>query len=217
MRLTSKSVYEALKNVRLKFFVPLYNLRYSSIVKSLQSYPAKTVLDLGCGQGTLLPKIGKYADLLIGLDLFPHGWIKYAKANKGNIRNVELIKSDAFHLPFTEGTFDVVIAADVFEHFQKLPDALQEVDSILKIEGRLIISAPAENFIYKFMRVLYRSQPTYKQSKSEPIGDFHYHKASEIFDFCTDSFMLIDKKMIPFSIPLWLIFEVKKMQKPSIT
>lgn len=203
-------MYEALKKVRLKFFTPVYNLRYSVIAKTLQSYPAKIVLDLGCGQGTLLPKIADYTDFLIGLDLFPHGWIKETRDNSRNIRNVELIKSDAFHLPFKQGTFDVVIAADIFEHFEQLPNALQEVDNVLKIGGRLIVSAPTENVLYKFMRVFYRSQPTYKQSKSKPVGDFHFHKASEIFNFCTDFSRLIDKKVIPFSIPLWLIFEVEK-------
>lgn len=168
------------------------------------------VLDLGCGQGTLFPYIAEHIELLVGLDLFPHDWIKDAKANRKNLHNVELIKSDAFHLPFRKEIFDAITAADVFEHMEHISSALKEVDRTLKKEGRIIVSVPTENGFYKFLRIFYRSQPEYKSSKSSPISDYHFYNASQIYDFFTRVYQPVQKKMVPFKIPLWLIFEVKK-------
>jgi SAM-dependent methyltransferase len=45
-------------------------------------------------------------------------------------------------LPFDDAHFDSVLCSEVFEHVFNLPDVLQEINRVLKINGTLLITCP---------------------------------------------------------------------------
>ena len=55
------------------------------------------------------------------------------------------VVGDAVSLPFKEGIFDAVVMAEVLEHLIKDFKALEDVYSILKADGRLILTVPFGN------------------------------------------------------------------------
>lgn len=82
-----------------------------------------TVLDLGAG---LRPFAGVLPGRSIALDYRPRP-------------DIDLI-GDAHHLPLGDGTIDVVVCTEVFEHLVDPPIAAREIVRVLKPGGKLVLT-----------------------------------------------------------------------------
>ena len=94
---------------------------------------AERVLDVGCGEGQvarLARKLG--AELVVGVD---PTWaqVEVAGARDGGVRYG---RASAAALPFSDGTFDSVVACLVFEHIREVDAAIAEVARVLGHGGR---------------------------------------------------------------------------------
>jgi len=72
------------------------------------------MLDVGCGDGSLLHLLGSETDenLAVGVDLCR----TLIKKGKQYYRKIEYLIADAEHLPFQPGVFDVVICVALLHH-----------------------------------------------------------------------------------------------------
>ncbi|QIB26714.1 class I SAM-dependent methyltransferase [Caloranaerobacter azorensis] len=82
--------------------------------------PGMTVVDVGCGPGTLTRKLAKWLgkeSKIIGVD-FDTDFIKYAreKAVELNLKNVIYYEGDALKLPLSDNSVDACISHTVIEH-----------------------------------------------------------------------------------------------------
>jgi ubiquinone/menaquinone biosynthesis C-methylase UbiE len=115
------------------------------VVEMAKIKPGDTVLDVGCGSGSLTLTAKKYAgssDFVCGIDAAPE-MVEVAKKKAYQLRmdvafEVGLIEK----LAFVDATFDVVITRLVVHH---LPDDLKrrgfaEILRVLKPDGRLFIA-----------------------------------------------------------------------------
>jgi glycosyltransferase involved in cell wall biosynthesis len=98
-----------------------------------------SLLDLGCGKpcdsmpdGAFLRELGRG----VGLD---------RKPCEGPF---EFKQGDIHRLPFPDASFDNVTAMEIFEHADDLDRVLSEVDRVLRPGGKLIVSAPAETWVW---------------------------------------------------------------------
>lgn len=84
------------------------------IERFIQDHGPLHMLDVGCGDGSLLHLLGSEADenLAVGVDLC-RTLVKKGKQYYGNI---EYLIADAEHLPFQQGVFDVVICVALLHH-----------------------------------------------------------------------------------------------------
>ncbi|MEK7616868.1 MAG: glycosyltransferase [Patescibacteria group bacterium] len=103
-------------------------------------HSAKSILDLGCGQGKPMEmiKLRMKISHSVGVDLF-EPYIAYGKANK---IHDEYIQKDIRKVKFPPKSFDVVIASHVLEHMDE-KDAwkvLENMERIAKIQ--VIIATP---------------------------------------------------------------------------
>ena len=57
-------------------------------------------------------------------------------------KDLNLMKSDAYNLPFYDDTFDIVFLSQVFEHLPNPTDALKEQIRVVKNGGYLILGVP---------------------------------------------------------------------------
>ena len=99
----------------------------------------KIVLDYGCGLGGnygFLSRRGKY----FGADILKKN-ISYASER---YKNSNFILFSGWTLPFAEHFFDEIHAYDVLEHVEDLEAVLFELDRVLKTNGDLFITVPAE-------------------------------------------------------------------------
>ncbi|MEN7982692.1 MAG: methyltransferase domain-containing protein, partial [Nanoarchaeota archaeon] len=104
-------------------------------------------------------------------------------AKKGvNEKNVKFGKSSALDLKkFKKNYFDVIVMFDVIEHIPKNTEkkALKEINRILKKDGKLLITTPANNFSNFFDPAWYFGHRHYSKKQMMNIfknSDFKIEK-----------------------------------------
>jgi len=112
-------------------YTPTYLRKMKYIRKFLDSLPhGIKILDAGCGEGVLVEEYRSKGRQIEGMDL--------------NYESESVRRGDILAMPYKEGTFDVVLCLDVFEHiaFKDQPRCLQEIRRVLRAGGTLLISIP---------------------------------------------------------------------------
>ena len=106
-----------------------------------------TVLEVGCGTGSLWighENIVSGCKKLILADL-SEGMLETAKKNLGERDNIEYRKADIQDLPFTNESFDVVIANSMLYHVPDIERGLREVRRVLKKGGTFYCATYGEH------------------------------------------------------------------------
>jgi SAM-dependent methyltransferase len=107
----------------------------------------KVVLDAGCGVGygsSYLAKKG--AEQVVGGDIWEEA-ISYAAMCYKRER-ADFVRLDISRLPFSDDSFDVVVAFEVIEHLKDYEGFLSECKRVLKVGGPLICSTPNRDLAY---------------------------------------------------------------------
>lgn len=102
----------------------------------------KRILDLGCGMGMYVSRLRQFSKDVHGVDVDPE---KIARASAW-LPNLHV--SPAEHLPFEDGSFDVVLLNEVIEHVDDDRQTVQEAYRVLAPGGHIVIYAP--NRLYPF-------------------------------------------------------------------
>jgi SAM-dependent methyltransferase len=95
------------------------------------SFSADRVLELGCGEGTLLATLSGAHKF--GIDPSIHALVRARKRSAA-----ECAVARAENLPFPSDSFDLVVAVGVMEHFEKPEEATAEVRRVLAPAGHYI-------------------------------------------------------------------------------
>jgi ubiquinone/menaquinone biosynthesis C-methylase UbiE len=111
----------------------------------------RRVLDVGCGTGALLRKVGDRfpGAELVGVDPAA-GMVEAARKAWRGDGAVRFIRAAAEHLPFDGGEFDLVMSTVSFHHWQDQRAGLNEVGRMLAPEGSVIL---ADIFAVSWLRV----------------------------------------------------------------
>ncbi|HBI43938.1 MAG TPA: hypothetical protein DDY78_13965, partial [Planctomycetales bacterium] len=96
------------------------------------------VLEVGCGAGELGRLLKERGHYVAGVELVPEA----AEAARRHLDHVVTADVETDGLPFTPGSFDAVIFADVLEHLIDPWRVLGEAAALLSPEGRMIASIP---------------------------------------------------------------------------
>lgn len=100
------------------------------------------VLDIGCGTGGTIRAIdGK--DWVIGAD---YDEIATEISKDSGIKKV--VRANALFLPFRDKSFNFAFALDIIEHIENDMKVLNEINRILKDEGKLILTVPSFPSLY---------------------------------------------------------------------
>lgn len=92
--------------------------------------PSASVLDVGCGPGTITVEFASRVapGRVVGLDAAPDVIAQAAVlAAQGDLENAEFLVGDAYALPFPEGSFDVVHAHQTLQHVADPVAVLREM------------------------------------------------------------------------------------------
>ena len=109
--------------------------RFTASYWSFEQFHGKNVLDVGCGPGWLTVKYAEAGANVWGVDLTPRA-VELARrflALRGLSAVVE--EANAEHLPFDDGTFDLVVSSGVIHHTADIPAAFRECQRVLKPGG----------------------------------------------------------------------------------
>ncbi|WP_174615687.1 class I SAM-dependent methyltransferase [Virgibacillus ihumii] len=103
------------------------------IEKHLQK--ENSILDIGCGDGYGTYRLHKSGYIATGMDL-SNEMISKAR-ERLNQNEIHFIQGDISNMPFSDGSFDAVMAINVLEWTEKPAVALQELFRVLKRGGTL--------------------------------------------------------------------------------
>jgi len=147
-----------------------------------ESLCTSAILDVGCGTGRLLERLAEAgARDLTGSDLTSR-MVELSRTRLSPFEvDVELYQGDAeTGLPWSAGSFDVVVATGVLHHFYNVKAALAEVKRVLRENGRLVVADPCFlTPLRETFNALLRVHPR--------EGDFHFYSLREVRHLlCTD-------------------------------
>jgi SAM-dependent methyltransferase len=152
------------------------------------------VLDIGASYGNLLFMLNAMLDhdprvKFTGIDI-DERTLEFARTFAKTVHgfgNCEFLLHDVtIPLPFPNDSLDVVIAADVLEHLHDMPTTLREIARVLQPSGRLLISTPLADSVFKRLamranavsrgrlhRSYYRGKGTEVDEYGQPIMKVH--------------------------------------------
>jgi 2-polyprenyl-3-methyl-5-hydroxy-6-metoxy-1,4-benzoquinol methylase len=95
------------------------------------------VLDVGCGNGTYSKMILDMGNEVYGID------VRSERIRSAEQKGIKAIVGDLTKgIPFSDGIFDLVYAAEVLEHIYDTDFFLCEVRRVLRDKGALVVTVP---------------------------------------------------------------------------
>lgn len=123
----------------------------------LGSISGKRILDIGCGLGGKTAVYCEAGADVTGIDIDPeHTEVAFRYARSKGL-DIGFVMGDAARLPFSPGTFDMVIANDSMEHFPDPEAALREMARVVGVEGLILVfftpwRSPLGSHLYDHIR-----------------------------------------------------------------
>lgn len=100
--------------------------------------PTDEVLECACGTGLLSGVIARKCKSLIATD-FSANMLRRARKKYARLGNVTFAQADILKLPYPDGRFDAVVAANVIHLLDEPMRALHELERVCRPGGRIII------------------------------------------------------------------------------
>ena len=110
--------------------------------------PGERVLDMGCGGGRHAFALYRRGARVVALDLDAAelkdvaGMFDALRPEVPETATAQAIRGSAYELPFADGSFDKIIAAEVLEHLPEDARAMRELARVLKPGGSIAITVP---------------------------------------------------------------------------
>jgi ubiquinone/menaquinone biosynthesis C-methylase UbiE len=101
--------------------------------------PDQRVLEIGFGPGKLHAELARHSAVCVGVDL-AKGMCRFtARRLRRSDLPVRIVRGSVFELPFSSGTFDIVVSTFAFSGFPNAADAMQEMARMLRPGGSMVL------------------------------------------------------------------------------
>ena len=116
--------------------------RRLGLIRRYAPLEGRAILDVGCGIGTYVRKLGELSDRVYGVD------IEAARVRRGEgLPGLAAAAGEA--LPFADASLDVVLLNEVIEHVRDEAATLREACRVVRPGGRVVIYAPNRLFPFE--------------------------------------------------------------------
>lgn len=134
--------------------------------------PEDRVLDLGCGWGTFELALAPRVAEVVGVDFSERSVeLCQKRVQEAGLDNVRVVRADAADTGLDDESFDVVLAADLFEHLYPEDSArvAREAFRVLRPGGRFAVWTPHRGHLIEILknrRIVGKPDPTHVDYKS---------------------------------------------------
>jgi ubiquinone/menaquinone biosynthesis C-methylase UbiE len=197
-----------MKNIKQNFYDKMYSSKKSKTdtpwffkkLKRFEKYREEAViellpkngerlLDVACGEGTLIFKVAANFEELWGIDISKE---RINRANqekkKSNLENVNFKIVDVDRgLPFKDGYFDIVTAVAALACFFDPYFVLREIKRVLKKNGVFIAEVPNLAYLPRRISLLFGKQPWTSAGEGWDGGQLHYFTHGSLEKLLKDS------------------------------
>jgi len=97
----------------------------------------RTILDLGCGMGSDIPRFSRANTNVIGVDFADS--IEVVNQRFKGKKNIQLVQADIYNLPFKADSFDLIYCLGVLHHLPNIKQAFKNMVDLTKEQGALLI------------------------------------------------------------------------------
>ena len=132
------------------------DMRQRAVIELLNPTKGELILDVGCGNARDIIVFANKGAKSVGID-FSTEMIKEGKKDiaKIGLKNNDLIVGSATLLPFKNKTFDKISCSETIEHIPDYEDAIADMNRVLKVGGKLVITTPNWHSLYGLSRKLF--------------------------------------------------------------
>ncbi|HEN9551204.1 methyltransferase domain-containing protein [Acinetobacter baumannii] len=149
-----------------------YQLLQQAVVHLLKQLKAKTVLDIGCGEGYYTSAMQQVVEQCIGVDIAKNAVQRAAKLND----KVTWVVGTGATLPVIDQSMDVCTSL-----FSPIPQT--EILRVLKDDGYLIVVTPATDHLYAMREALFEQvNPHTPQKFVEQLQDLFELQEQQVID-----------------------------------
>jgi 2-polyprenyl-6-hydroxyphenyl methylase/3-demethylubiquinone-9 3-methyltransferase len=160
-------------------------LDYNSLVidycirRALKGRVPASVLEIGCGNSTWLPYLGRQLNVPVtGIDYSALG-CEQAEAQLASAGvNGRIVCDDLFKIdPDSLGTFDFIYSLGFVEHFTDLPEVVRQVAALLSARGVMLSIVPNLRSVHGLLSWLYQPTVLAKHEVLSPrkLAEAHAH------------------------------------------
>lgn len=166
--------------------------RVGTVLECVDLTQCPTVLDFGCGVGMLLLQTPPRSLAYTGVDILLDPAQTCLQAH--GREDLKLLAAEDWLEDIKDGTLDYIVAQEVLEHVEDVPDLIGEFRRKLKPGGSLVVSGPTENHAYRLGRWI-----------AGYSGEYHHRNIYDIMgDIEASGFTRVRRSRLPLPGPLSL-------------
>jgi len=133
--------------------------RLRMILAGADGRESGVILDDGCGVGEYMTRFAELTSHIYGLEFDPD------YASSASKLGHKVVQGAGEHLPFSDGTFDLILSHEVLEHVEDDRAALEEIVRVLRSPnsdfsggGRLVLFVPNRGYPFETHGIYLRGQ-----------------------------------------------------------
>jgi ubiquinone/menaquinone biosynthesis C-methylase UbiE len=120
---------------------PIFLKLQDNVKKYLKT--SDTVLDFGCGTGTISIEMAPRVNKIIALDISSNMLeLAMGKTREHRIEHIEFVQATIFDERLAPGSFDVIMAFGILHLLDNIQQVMQRINELLKPGGLFISSVP---------------------------------------------------------------------------
>lgn len=143
------------------------DFRVKRVLSLLDFRKGMRILDYGCGPGIMLLQLPERAGEYLGVDI--HLWPAERVFVHHKRDDIQLIYADDWLEIVADNSLDYIFATEVLEHIEDIMPLINAFDRKLKLGGRIVVSLPTENVIYRLGRKVAGFSGNYHQEEVPDI------------------------------------------------